>query len=833
VGLFSPGPRSVAMGRMSQIATPLATTVLALLAIVATSASSVSSTPRPTHEEWKEAKANETAAAADTAVAESKRVGVDKVVLLLTSLRDKVLAQGGDEARTYDRFACFCKDTTSEKSGAIAKGEDEKATLGTDIGLLEETRGQLDTTISGLETDIGTIKDEVNASMTTHREATRVYELDEADLSGAVIAIRNALAALKASKGGLTLVQLQAIAKNVRSAVLMADALDIGSASTHPSTALLLQEAPDVPMEDYKFQSDGVIATLEELLTDFRGRKASLDNAEVTRVAAHDQQMQLQEDRMKAKNVELDTARKQKADAQEQIGMKSQQLTTVAATLLDDRKYMGELSSMCAGKAKTWDQRLKTRTDEISALTAAIGLLESAVRGNTTSSTLRLVQKGTALRHAEAVARNPRAMEAVEADAETADDAASAASAATHGGGGPISEPPPLAFLQRRLHHEEPTHSHQPLQIAPRLSALARHSNTVAVQAVSAGASPDAEAAKASATEGRRSVAALLRSRGSELNSTLLTALAGRINAEPGDTFADPFAKVKQLIQELLERLQQQEAMEATQKGWCDTSVRSAEQRRDHAAEAVKELNGKIAELEATRDRLAEDLQALDNGIGKLQNESSAATSVRTEESAENARTVEEAKQGLSAVQQATKILGEFYASAGEAEVETGANKTAVDDAPDTAFDFGEAYQGSLGAWSGIYGMLEVINGDFTRTVRETEKAEARAQQDHDAFLAATGESIAAKERARTEKRGQQDTIMGELSSASGDLTTKLNLLKGAIKERIELIPPCDQPSMSFADRVARREDEIAALRRGLCILSNYELHSFGSTDHC
>merc|ERR1719395_55939 len=103
----------------------------------------------------------------------------------------------------------------------------------------------------------------------------------------------------------------------------------------------------------------------------------------------------------------------------------------------------------------------------------------------------------------------------------------------------------------------------------------------------------------------------LLDASGQKLKSTLLTELAGKIAV-------DHFAKIKKLIQELIERLLQEAANEANQKGWCDKAIGDAEQRRMYAAEQVEELNGEMAELEATRDVLVEELAILEKEIADL-----------------------------------------------------------------------------------------------------------------------------------------------------------------------------------------------------------------------
>merc|ERR1712118_276201 len=158
----------------------------------------------------------------------------------------------------------------------------------------------------------------------------------------------------------------------------------------------------------------------------------------------------------------------------EDIGSASQELSTVSATLLDDMEYLDELNTICSEKAKTWDQRSKVRADVLTAITQA-GIIKSTVAAKTQSSTIRFAQTHVTLRFADAIANSDDAMEAIEADAESAEDDGS-----------------PLGFLQKAKKHS----------VEPKDGA-------------------------------REAIMALLRNQGQKLKSTLLTSLASRIAADP------------------------------------------------------------------------------------------------------------------------------------------------------------------------------------------------------------------------------------------------------------------------------------------------------------
>jgi len=364
-------------------------------------------------------------------------------------------------------------------------------------------------------------------------------------------------------------------------------------------------------------------------------------------------------------------------------------------------------------------------------------------------------------------ARNPVVMEAFEAEAEAAESSPS--------------------FLQKRM-----------VKAKSLLSALSRHTTT----------DPDAA---------RTMVMELLHSQGTKLHSTLLIALANQIKA-------DPFAKVKKLIQDLIERLLQEAADEANQKGWCDKATADAEQKRTYAVEKVAELNAQSAELEATIGKLTEELDVLRVEIPDIEQKQEDATAMRKEEHSENQATVMEAEAGLEAVNEAIDILDKFYKTAAKEKVDLGlVQKGPLDDAPDSGFESGEAYTGAGGESGGILGMLDVIKSDFERTIKVTNKSEDQNEKEFQKFMTESSKSLVEKKMAEEMKTNQKDDAIDELESADTDLRAQTDILKIAIKELLELKPTCVDTGMSYEERVARREDEIESLKKALCVLNASE----------
>jgi len=308
----------------------------------------------------------------------------------------------------------------------------------------------------------------------------------------------------------------------------------------------------------------------------------------------------------------------------------------------------------------------------------------------------------------------------------------------------------------------------------------------------------------------RDRVIALLKSKSEQIDSPVLAALATK-------AAADPFVKIKKLIQELIERLLQEAADEANHKGWCDKEFGKAKQSRQYKAEAVKTLNENLAKSEALRDKLTEEIAILTKEIDELEAALSKTTKERNDESAENAATVSEAQEGQAAVEQAIGVLEKFYKTAAKAEVFVQVSSKQVPDMPDAGFS--GANKGSQSASTGILGMLDVIKSDFVRTIKETEKAEKAAAKEFMEFETTTKVSLGTKKVAKSAKEGELTEVNSSIDEDNTSLTEEQSLLDKAVQEIIELQPACVDTGMSYEERVAKREQEIEALKEALCTL--------------
>merc|ERR1719324_743325 len=316
-----------------------------------------------------------------------------------------------------------------------------------------------------------------------------------------------------------------------------------------------------------------------------------------------------------------------------------------------------------------------------------------------------------------------------------------------------------------------------------------------------------------------RVVSSLLE-RANKIGSPALTALALRMSA-------DPFVKVKKLISDLIQRLVQEAADEATKKGWCDREMGKAEKTRDLNFDTTVQLNAETMALEAQKASLEEEISTLTVEIADLNDSLTKTTKFRADEKAENEDTIKKAEDGLAATKDAYEVLETFYKKSSKATAElVQIRKVSLlqvkaspidEDAPDSGM--GGAYKGNQEKAGGILAMLDVIISDFERTLKVTKEDEKQAVAEFAAFSKTTKTSIGSKETQKTNAESMLKSTDNQITEDMSSLEKHVKMLDDTLKELEDLKPACVDTGMSYEERVQKRKDEIEALKKALCEL--------------
>merc|ERR1719446_1174190 len=87
-----------------------------------------------------------------------------------------------------------------------------------------------------------------------------------------------------------------------------------------------------------------------------------------------------------------ETASGEKDTADEEIAKATDSMVEEEGKLKDDELYLKDLTAQCELKAREWDQRSQMRSEEVTALTAALKIIKEGVSANSAVNKRAFIQ---------------------------------------------------------------------------------------------------------------------------------------------------------------------------------------------------------------------------------------------------------------------------------------------------------------------------------------------------------------------------------------------------------------------------------------------------------
>jgi len=313
----------------------------------------------------------------------------------------------------------------------------------------------------------------------------------------------------------------------------------------------------------------------------------------------------------------------------------------------------------------------------------------------------------------------------------------------------------------------------------------------------------DADSESDATSEVRQKLVSQIQKLGKKFHSFGLMQLASVASS-------DPFVKIRGLIEDMISKLLKEAQEEATQKAFCDSEMGKSKTSQAKKTATIDKLQTRIDGAEATIAELTDAVKTLEAEVASIDKAQAEATQIRTTEGSANQQAISDFRQSADAVVAAMGVLKSFYE--GGALIQTGRRAASKTGRP----EFGGAKSDT---GSSIVSVLEVAESDFTRLLAETETEEDAAA---DAYAKQTDENKVSKSTKETDAKAKQSEIksltvqLGHSNEDHASTSTELDAVNSYIDK---LRPQCEEKAMSYADKKAAREAEIAGLKEALEIL--------------
>merc|ERR1719240_1856109 len=270
----------------------------------------------------------------------------------------------------------------------------------------------------------------------------------------------------------------------------------------------------------------------------------------------------------------------------------------------------------------------------------------------------------------------------------------------------------------------------------------------------------------------------------------------------------DPFAKVRGMIEAMIERLLAEAGEEADAKAFCDTEIEKSRSKQSDLTARLDMVAVRIEKAAAGKAKLSSAVKELDAEVAKIDMGTAEAIALRTKQHDDYVKTSAEYKQSADAVANAIQVLQDYYSSGAFVQVKRQSQ------IPTPSFGTASADIGTT-----IVSMLEVAEADFTRLLAESETAE-KAQAA--AFEKLSQENAIAKSAKTAEskaKTSEAKSLELSLLNYKEDHAASSKELDAVHAYFEKLKPQCETKVMSYGERKARREQEIEGLKEALSIL--------------
>jgi hypothetical protein len=350
----------------------------------------------------------------------AKKNPIQRVIGMLKDMKSQLEEEAAKEAEMYDQMVCWCETNEKEKTKAIADAEAKDKDLQAEIEARSARFGSVSTEIEAMKKQIDEDVAAGKQALAIRENENKAFRDEEKDLIQNIQNLENAIDVMKKHQGA-ALVQLDAPTTSAIHSILadVSEKYELMMASQpQPKGVALMQTgeglgkqlmtafgqpAEDLPVEfatrileraarqassngflqseqptgarSYSAASNQVFGIMETMLEDMKKRLATLQKDEEKAkedyenlAAANEQGVDTAKEKLDEMQGEDAGNGKALSDAKEDLELTRKQRSA-------DVKFLRNLKLTCQDLDRQWEERSKTRGEEIKAVSEALAII--------------------------------------------------------------------------------------------------------------------------------------------------------------------------------------------------------------------------------------------------------------------------------------------------------------------------------------------------------------------------------------------------------------------------------------------------------------------------
>lgn len=303
---------------------------------------------------------------------DGKQRPTTKVISLLKGMQKEVEADGKVDDRIYDKFSCWCSANRKEKGESIKKAEAEVKVLKSRLESLLSKSQRLKKESENLEDEIAAKEASKQKATVLRNEQHEEYVSDKQRLSSDISAVENGITQLgEDTEASATFLQKQKM--ETFKPKLLQILKQRSSRISDTDRDLLesfLQEGPTSG-------SGMILGTLDGLRDDMTKDLKQLESTEASEKSSYEDLASAIDEEIKASTKQLENKKTAMVDNFEERVHTKETIKDTAASAASDKEFLADMEQKCADMDSQWEERSKTRAEEIEAISKAIETLDA------------------------------------------------------------------------------------------------------------------------------------------------------------------------------------------------------------------------------------------------------------------------------------------------------------------------------------------------------------------------------------------------------------------------------------------------------------------------
>jgi len=335
---------------------------------------------------------------------------VGKVVELLRELKSKVEKDGEVEQKQFDKYSCWCEETTRRKAYQIEGNMRSIKHLGTAILTLKGKSATRQSEVKLLKKDVAENEDAQDRATAMRQKSNKAFLDEKAEMEETIGALEKGIMALSGAgthAASLLGVKLEAkqMMQNLRSAVFSAPAEAILSPSQLKTVSDFLQDGAAAANP----QSATIQGILKDMYETFATNLEKNTRAESDSQQAFEDVMAVKEKTHDTLTTELKKKEAELSDFNAQLAAASEEMDDTSKEMKASTQFFDSTKKACTSKAHEWSERTRARFEELAGITKALDILTSDEAKETFSKAIKPGSEKTFLQLGSTSHKAPRA----------------------------------------------------------------------------------------------------------------------------------------------------------------------------------------------------------------------------------------------------------------------------------------------------------------------------------------------------------------------------------------------------------------------------------------